>query len=305
MSEENIENKVEETPAEELKEVEVVSEATPKDNEEKPKKKKSLARKIIEWVVTGVFGVIFVFFAIAQIDGMIHKKENYNQNICFGYGSFVILTDSMVPKYNVKDAIITKKLDSDVVYQKYLTYLEDETKPVDISFMDVYNIHVTPKKNPELVDQTTCTGRVMTHRLREVIVNEDIQKGEGRYTFIVAGINNQGELSKIGQYQAFTEQQLLGVVQFKSAFIGGVFSFITTPWGLLVFLLIPAFYLVITSVIDIFKVMKDPEEIPEQGSGDGNGEDKPKIDSLEGLSEEDRERLKKEILEEMLKGGGK
>ena len=304
MIEENIENKIDEqTPTEELKEVEVVEEVT-QNNEKKPKKKKSLARRIIEWVVTGIFGIAFVFFAIAQIDGMIHKKDNYNQNICFGYGSFVILTDSMVPKYNVKDAIITKKIDSDIVYQKYLTYLEDETKTVDLTFFDVYGVHVTPLKETELVDQTDNTGRVMTHRLREVIVNEDVKKGEGRYTFIVAGINNQGELSKIGQYQAFTEQQLLGVVQFKSAFIGGLFSFITTPWGLLVFLLIPAFYLVITSVLDIFKVMKEPDEIEESESGDG-GNDKPKVDSLENLSEEDRERLKKEMLEEMLKGGGK
>lgn len=304
MIEENIENKIDEqTPTEELKEVEVVGEVT-QNNEQKPKKKKSLARRIIEWVVTGIFGIAFVFFAIAQIDGMIHKKDNYNQNICFGYGSFVILTDSMVPKYNVKDAIITKKIDSDIVYQKYLTYLEDETKTVDLTFFDVYGVPVTPLKETELVDQTNNTGRVMTHRLREVIVNEDVKKGEGRYTFIVAGINNQGELSKIGQYQAFTEQQLLGVVQFKSAFIGGLFSFITTPWGLLVFLLIPAFYLVITSVLDIFKVMKEPDEIEESASGDG-GNDKPKVDSLENLSEEDRERLKKEMLEEMLKGGGK
>ena len=308
MIEENIENQIDEqTSTEKLEEAEVVEEVAT-ENKEKPKKKKSLARRIIEWVVTGVFGVIFVVFAIAQIDGMIHKKENYNQNICFGYGSFVILTDSMVPKYNVKDAIITKKIDSDVIYDKYLAYLEDETKTVDLTFFDVYNVHIVPKKETELNDQTYCTGRVMTHRLREVIVNDGVKKGEGKYTFIVAGINNQGELSKIGQYQAFTEQQLLGVVQYKSTFVGGLFSFITTPWGLLVFLLVPAFYLVITSVLDIFKVMKEPDEIEQQeGASDGGdgGPDKPKVDSLESLSEEDRERLKKEMLEEMLKGGGK
>ena len=210
----------------------------------------------------------------------------------------------MVPKYNVKDAIITKKIDADVIYEKYLAYLEDETKTVDITFFDVYNEHIVPKKETELNDQTYCTGKVMTHRLREVIVNEGVEKGKGKYTFIVAGINNQGELSKIGQYQAFTETQILGVVQFKSTFIGGLFSFITTPWGLLVFLLIPAFYLVITSVLDIFKVMKEPEEIEEQAGGEG-GSDKPKVDSLSDLSDEDRERLKKEMLEEMLKGDQK
>ena len=270
--------------------------------EEEPKRKKSKVRKIIEWVVTVVFGVIFVFFAIAQVDGMIHKKENYNQNICFGYGSFVILTDSMEPVYKVKTAIITHKEDADVIYHRYLTYLEDNTKTVDLTFMDIYNIPVAPKIETSLNWQTDCTSKVMTHRLREVIVDESVKKGEGRYTFIVAGINDQGELSKKGQYQAFTEQQLLGQVVLNSAFIGGVFSFISTPWGLLVFLLVPAFYLVITSVIDIFRVMKDPEE---ETSGETPNGDNPKLASLEGLSQEDRERLKREMLEEMMNGKGK
>ena len=83
----------------------------------------------------------------------------------------------------------------------------------------------------------------------------------------------------------------------NSKVLGGLFKFITSPWGLLAFLLVPALYLVITSVLDIFKALKEPEEeTPTEAS-----QEKPSGSaSLEGLSNEDKERLKREMLEQML-----
>ena len=129
-----------------------------------------------------------------------------------------------------------------------------------------------------------------------------MEKGEGKYTFIVSGINVSEHQSQAGQYQAFTEKQLLGVVKINSVVLGGFYYFISTPWGLLVFLLVPAFYLVITSVLDIFKAMKEKED-EEEAVMAGN-EPKNTPESLAELSKEDRERLKKEMLEEMLKKKG-
>ena len=92
----------------------------------------------------------------------------------------------------------------------------------------------------------------------------------------------------------------------NSPLLGGTFRFITSPWGLLVFLLIPAFYLVITSVIDIFKAIKDPEEEGETSNGASANSSSSGDSPLAGLSDEDRERLKKEMLDELMnKKGGK
>ena len=66
----------------------------------------------------------------------------------------------------------------------------------------------------------------------------------------------------------------------------------------------PAGYLVVVSVMDIFKGMKDTEE-----SSGSNGGDFPSngATTLEGLSEEDKKRLKEEMLQQMMdermKGG--
>lgn len=269
--------------------------------EKRVKKPKSKARKIIEWVLTGIFLALFAFVLAGQIDGMVHKKEHYNQQLRFGYGTFVVKTDSMEPKYMIGTALITYNEDADKIYERF-----QKGEEVDITFVDVYNTnneYTSPLNNPELTKRTDPTGVPMTHRVKEVHVNNNQEKGKGKYTFITAGINTrstnlgwkEGEPDiVINQYQAFTEKEVLGRVTVNSAFLGGVFSFVGSPLGLLVLLLIPAFYLVVASVIDIFKAYKEPEPATEGAGGPSNN------NGPVTLSEADKKRLKEQLLEEMI-----
>ena len=246
------------------------------------KKPKSKLRKTIEWILTGLFLAVFAVIMAGQIDGLVHRKEHYNQQIRFGVATFVVKTDSMEPKYTVGSAIVT-------YLQKVDTIIADfnKGKEVDVTFMDVYT-GPAEVDNPQYTTRTSITNYPMTHRLRE------IHKTETGYTFIVSGINIGAHLSAADQYQAFTEKELLGVVVADSAFLGGFFGFIGSPLGLLALLLIPAMYLVITSVIDIFKAYKEPDEQP---AGEGEVvKDHGTVD----LTEEDKKRLKAELLDEMM-----
>lgn len=270
--------------------------------EKRVKKPKSKARKIIEWILTGIFLALFAFVLAGQIDGMVHKKDHYNQQLRFGYGTFVVKTDSMEPKYMIGTALITYNEDADKIYERF-----QKGEEVDITFVDVYNTnneYTSPLNNPELTKRTDPTGVPMTHRVKEVHVNNNQEKGKGKYTFITAGINTrstnlgwkEGEPDiVINQYQAFTEKEVLGRVTVNSAFLGGVFSFVGSPLGLLVLLLIPAFYLVVSSVIDIFKAYKEPEPATEGAGGQPNNNNGPVT-----LSEADKKRLKEQLLEEMI-----
>ncbi len=277
-------------------------------DEPKVKKPKSKARVVVEWVLTGLFAALFIFFAVGQLTGVIHKKENYGQTLSYGYGSFIIKTDSMEPEYKVGTAILTYKADPEVIYEKY-----SKGETVDITFYDCFDYNrgqydyelVTPTpfinesgELTELNEKTYSVNDVMTHRLREIVIHEDVELGKGRYTFVVSGTNISEHQAQKGQYQLLTENELLGIVKVNSKVLGGFFRFLTSPWGLLVFLLVPAFYLVITSVLDIFKAIKEPDEEGKKEEVDA----KPKTGSasLEGLSEKDKERLKREMLEEMI-----
>ena len=260
--------------------------------EKKPLTKKKKILNIIGWVFTALFGTIFLVLGIAQVDGMIHKKEHFGESIRLGFGNFIVKTDSMEPEYKVKTAIVTfNKKPQDI----YASYIKGET--IDITFADRFKEHWIPKeeRNASLNDQTTPTGEVMTHRLREIQVNPDKPLGRGRYIFFVAGINTKSEhQAAAGQYQAFSEQFILGVVVFNSPALGHVLYFMTQPYGLIIVLLIPAFYLVITSVMDMAKTLKSSEEEPVPADG------KKEISSLDSLSDKDRERLKREMLDEMI-----
>ena len=273
------------------------------EEKKRVKKPKSKTRVIIEWVLTGIFLALFCFIGAAQIDGMVHRKEHYNQQIRFGYATFVVQTSSMEPEYKVKTAIITYLEDADKIYQRF-----QKGETVDVTFINNYSPNTDDERalcTPENTQYTRLVTDVaiITHRVQEIHVNPNGKKGENKYFFIAAGINTEGFASGIDQYQAFTEKQLLGRVVVNSPFLGGVFNFISSPFGLLALLLIPAFYLVITSVLDIFKAYKDPDEATETSNKDSSG-DAPKGEVV--LSEEDKKRLKEELLKEMInkkKGG--
>ena len=272
-------------------------------NEEKKEKRvkrpKSKARKIIEWVLTGIFLAFFAVLMIGQVDGFVHKNDHYGQQIRLGYATFVVQTDSMEPEIKKDSAIVTYLESPEKIVERF-----KKGEKVDVTFIDGYNVdneNTKPWDNLELTIRTSVDTRVpITHRLREVH-----ELGDGHYVFIASGINTNSSNKtgtdsegRINQYQAFSEKELLGVVVAKSAFLGGVFNFIGSPFGLLALLLIPAFYLVITSVLDIFKAYKDPEE--EAAAVGPNGEQISGASQGKELSEEDKKRLKEELLKEMM-----
>ena len=246
----------------------------------KEKKPKSKARKIIDWVITGVFATLIVGLAVVQII----NKTTKNQNL-FGAQYQKVLTDSMSPTYKVNDIITLTKANAADLKKRV-----DAGQDVDVSF--------EWKVNGQDVS--------MTHRLISVTYSEEplmdyAKNKEYHYTFVAHGINKQSEWCKgtggymdcTDQTQEFNEHALLGRVVRKSYFM----TFATSIWGLLVLLLVPCMYLIIASVIDICKALDDKEEVPAEGEPPQVG---TKEDPLAGMSEKEKERLKKQMLDEML-----
>ena len=153
--------------------------------------------------------------------------------------------------------------------------------------------------------QMITTGYVMTHRIMELHVDKTIAYGNGRYTFVTAGINHGGTHSLMGQYQFVTEKNYLGTVKVSSQFLGQIFKFVSSAWGLIILLLIPAAYLIVVSGIDIFRALKDTDGEGSSETRVSNTDNSKKIEGLEELSEEDRERLKRELLDQMIEEKGK
>lgn len=269
--------------------------------EQKDRKAKKSGRvgKILSWILTGLFFAFFLFFAVGFVLGRAKKKDNYNQNLIYGYGNFIVQTDSMEPEYPVSSAIITHKDSPEAIYKLWeeIHHSVSKESHIDLTFRDSYEGSYTPAaKIDEMKDsyneETRNLNRVRTHRLRYVLIDETKEEGQGRYLFYVAGINVSDHQSEKGQYQVFSEKELLGVVKVNSPALGGFRKFIVSPFGLVVLLLIPAFFRIISSGVDIYKARKEKDEKSEKESVSGNN-------AIE-LSEEDKKRLKEERLNEML-----
>lgn len=273
----------------------------------KVKKPKSKARKIIEWVITIIFGIVFVFASACNISKLV-TKTNDREGHAFGYYSFKVLTDSMEPVYPVDSVIIVHKEEPQKIVEQWnaikdLKLDKEDERNINLSFVDSYTVKENSgfaeyNKQTDNVKDDNGKPIVMTHQLFNIRINENVEEGNGRYIFFVHGINISEHQSQEGQYQAFSEKELLGVVETNSAFLGGVSGFLSSIWGLFICLLIPALYIVVTSVLDIFKAYhSDEDELVEEGakaSSSGN--------SIENISEQDYEKLKQEMINEMLNG---
>lgn len=266
----------------------------------KEKKPKSKARKIVERILTVVTLVLLGFVGVSLLTGMIFKKNTVPM-MFNSIGTCYVLTDSMEPVYPQKTTIIVQNASAKELIERY-----QKGETVDVTFQN-YNINPGPDSSiPEGKSQLIVTNMIMTHRMIGYYINDGVPEGQGKYLIYAAGINDQSDTGRLAQYQVLDERLLVGRVIGKSQFLGFMTGLITSVWGLLILLLIPSFYMIITSVLDIFKHYNEPDE---EVSGDvvstqdGEGSAPPQDgDVLAGISEKEKERLKQELLDEMLNG---
>lgn len=248
---------------------------------EKEKKPKSKLRKIIDGLVVGVFGSILVVVLAFNVINNISNKRG--DGMVFGMQYPVVLTDSMEPEYMVKDVLIVKKV-----------------KPADIKVGDDISFYYDIERNGK--------ERSVTHRISNIVVDISKEEGQGRYTFTAHGINKQSEQCGGGdctyQTQTFNETKVIGRVSKRSSFLTNYYKLSTSILGLIIFILVPCLYLVVTSVLDITKALREGEdgETSDAPIVDAIPIEKTKDDPLAGLSEDEKEALKKQMLDEILGG---
>ena len=300
----NKENEIVEEPIaksnfDEVPEQEVVDDKKKKKDKDG---KKPLWRKILDWVITGVFGLA----AVGAVAIMIGTKVNPD-GMFLGYMFPQVLTDSMADKYPVGSVLIVKQVD-----------------PSEVQIGDAVTF-----KYPVNGVEMNMTHEIFKIEYTDPIYNEDgICTNDGYYTFYAHGTNKHSEFCKIknekgeevygdctditvkNNVQEFHQKKLVGKVERSSPVLAVVFKVVQSPIGLIVLILLPCLYLMVTSVIDMFKKIPDDEE--EAASGGGGNITVRSVkradgsDPLAGLSDEEKERLKKQMLDELLgKKGGK
>lgn len=282
--------------------------------EKKPKengKKTSKTKKILNWVFFGVFGTLLGTLALFNI---VNKLNNGNGFI-FGSQFPMVLTDSMEPQYNVGDVLVINKVKNFEDLTEDYRLGDDGLEDSDDDATVVDGTSTITITNGSIIDLSfyydiTGSGKEysVTHRLSKIVIRKDITEGNGRYQFTAHGINTDSDQCAVNdgdctnQTQIFNENKVIGRVIRVSGFLTVVYNTFTSIWGLLILLLIPGGYLIVTSAIDIIKTLKESENVstPKTDITPALGGD-----ILSQLSPEDLERLKKDLLNELLEKGGK
>ena len=171
-------------------------------------------------IIKTILNILITIFVILFFVVVCLQRFSNNQLSFFDYRMFTVVTGSMEPEYKVGDVLISKVTD-----------------PEDIKVGDTISY---------LGKQGDFRDKVITHEVVEIE-----QDSNGVYYFHTKGIANLVEDPIV------SEEQLYGVVIYKSVILSFIYKIISNSVGLFLFFIIPILYLVGSEIIH---VMLEKEE---------------------------------------------
>lgn len=177
---------------------------------------------IVSWTlfVLLLMSAIFLFYYFLTTTIYSLKGEKYEPR----FSLYTIISPSMTPNINVYDVILDLRVDD----------------PEDIEIGDVITFI---SSSPE------TSGMTITHRVISII-----KDNEGNYSF-----KTKGDYSPIEDTSAVDFNSIIGRVAFKIPQLGRIQLFVASKFGWLFVVLIPALYIVVKSLMNSLKKIKDSE----------------------------------------------
>lgn len=172
--------------------------------------------KILLTVVRVIIGIALAAFIVV----VCLQRFSDNKISFFNYRMFTVVSQSMTPKYDIGDVLISK-----------------ETKPSEVKEGDVISY---------LGSYGDFSGKVITHRVIETQLRED-----GKYYYRTKGDAN------IVEDPIVNEDQLYGVVVYRSLILSLIYRIVSTKIGFYLFIIIPILFIIGSEMIS---TLLDKEE---------------------------------------------
>lgn len=169
-----------------------------------------------------IIKAIISFFIIIVVSIIFIQRISDNKLTLGGYSIYTIITESMVPKYNVGDMVIAKKIP--------ITEL---------------------KVNDDIVylgNKNDFAGKIVTHQIIEIE-----KKGNELY-FHTKGIANMIEDPLV------EENQILGKVVMKGTILSLISKIVNNPYGFYFVIFVPFAILLVMEIIDFIEEKKERKE---------------------------------------------
>ena len=163
-------------------------------------------------IIKNIVNFIIVLLVMSFVLIVCLQRFTNNKISFFDYRIFTVVTGSMEPKYNIGGILIAK-----------------EKKPSEIKVGDAISY---------LATRDEIKGNVVTHEVVNITKDED-----GRYLFHSKGLANLIEDPVV------YEDQLYGVVIYKTKVLSFVKKIVSTDIGMILFVIIPILYIIISEMI--------------------------------------------------------
>lgn len=163
-------------------------------------------------IVKSIVNIIVILLVMSFLLVVCLQRFTNNKISFFDYRIFTVVTGSMEPKYNIGDILIAK-----------------ETEPSEIKVGDAISY---------LARRDEIKGNVVTHEVVNITKGED-----GRYLFHSKGLVNLIEDPVVH------EDQLYGVVIYKTKILSFVKKIISNDVGMILFVVIPILYIIVSEMI--------------------------------------------------------
>lgn len=160
--------------------------------------------------------VVFMFFAYF-IDQKIGMKQGQKRQPLFG--AYIIMSNSMVPSINVRDAVVTMRVSQNKIEMNDI-----------ITFIS---------KNIE------TNGTPITHRVIGIVETESGIK-----------YRTKGDHNNTADFALISPDEVIGKVYLKIPMIGYIQYFLTKPIGWLLIIVIPCLFIIGGDVLKLFKSTK-------------------------------------------------
>ena len=163
-------------------------------------------------IIKNIINAIILLLAVSFALIICLQRFSDNKISFFNYRIFTVVTGSMEPKYKIGDILIAKEKDP------------SEIKIGDaISYMAI---------------KDEIRGNVVTHQVVNITKDEN-----GKYLFHSKGLTNLVEDPVV------REEQLYGVVVYKTKILSFIRKIISTDIGMILFVIIPVLYIIVSEMI--------------------------------------------------------
>lgn len=158
-------------------------------------------------VIKTIFNIFITVFVLLFLLMVCLQRFSNNQITFLGYRMFSVASSSMAPDYQVGDVLIVKITDPD-----------------DIKVGDSVTYYGKVG---------SFANKVITHQV--IKIDKDV---DGNRIFHTKGISNLVEDPIV------YEEQIYGVVQFKSEILSFIYKLINTKYGMFLLIIVPIFYII-------------------------------------------------------------